>query len=32
MKISTLRKAGGELGRAGMSCLALEYVAKCDGD
>ncbi len=31
MKISTLRKAGDELGRAGMSCLALEYVAKCDG-
>ena len=31
MKISTLRKAGDELGREGMSLLALEYVGKCDG-
>jgi hypothetical protein len=31
MKISTLRKAGVELGREGMSLLAIEYVNKFDG-
>ena len=31
MKIATLRKAGDQLGREGMSLLALEYVSKCDG-
>jgi hypothetical protein len=31
MKIRTIRKAGDELGREGMSLLALEYVEKCDG-
>jgi hypothetical protein len=31
MKIITIRKAGDELGREGMSLLALEYVEKCDG-
>jgi hypothetical protein len=31
MKIKTIRKAGCELGREGMSLLALEYVEKFDG-
>ena len=31
MKIKTIRQAGNELGREGMSLLALEYMEKCDG-